>query len=180
MKTVLKKGLAVLSLLCLQAPAWALDGVSISGGANLDVHTPKADFVHASIRDSFNGRWLKNETGVLVAHWEAGIGHWNPQGHGNWAGNALVAARYEFNSNKTWGPYVEYGWGGAYVSRLQASDHRTLSTHFQFINRLEVGLRFGEKQENELGLAYWHYSNGGIKKPNPGVDFLSLRYTHRL
>lgn len=178
MKTV-QKGIAILGLLCLLPPVWALDGVSISGGANLNAHRPKADFVHASVRDSIDGRWLESDAGALVAHWEAGLGHWNPQGHGNWTGEALVAARYEFSGQKEWMPYVEYGWGGAYISRLRVTDNRVFATHFQFVNRLEVGLRFGEKKENELGLAYWHYSNAGIKDPNPGADFLSLRYTRR-
>ena len=30
-----------------------------------------------------------------------------------------------------------------------------------------------------LGLRYDHYSNAGIRKPNPGVELASIRYTHR-
>lgn len=30
-----------------------------------------------------------------------------------------------------------------------------------------------------LGVRYQHISNAGIKKPNPGMDFVLLYYTHR-
>lgn len=178
MKTASKISLLLAALL-LHTACWALDGVSIAGGSNLDIHNKGFDFLQISIRDSFDGRWFENRTGSMVAYWDASITRWNPQSHENWVGALGVAARYEFRKSGTWAPYVEYGLGGALVSNLKIADHRRFSTHFQFANRLEIGNRFGSAQEHEVGLAFWHYSNAYIKKPNPGVDFISLRYTRR-
>jgi hypothetical protein len=40
-------------------------------------------------------------------------------------------------------------------------------------------LSFGPADEDEIALRVQHYSNGGIKQPNPGINFLQLRYAHR-
>ena len=37
----------------------------------------------------------------------------------------------------------------------------------------------GQRGEHDLGLRIEHFSNAGIRDPNPGMDFASLRYTHR-
>ena len=43
----------------------------------------------------------------------------------------------------------------------------------QFEHRLGVGLRF---RNQTLGLRAMHYSNGGIKKPNDGIEMYSVLY----
>lgn len=168
------KRLAALIFLCAQ-PSWALDGVSIVGGTNRNADGLKADFFQVAVREGFNGRWLESSTGALTTYWEASLSRWNPDGRENWVGALGVAARYEFSG----APYVEYGLGGAYLSDLHVAKNRRVGSNFQFANRFEVGYRFGRARENELGLAYWHYSNAGIKNPNPGMDFVSVRYTRR-
>ncbi|MBS1154722.1 MAG: hypothetical protein H6R07_646 [Proteobacteria bacterium] len=169
----------LVAALLLHPACWALDGVSIAGGSNLDTSDKDFDFLQISIRDSFNGRWFESSTGSVVTNWEASVTRWNPQSRENWVGALGVAVRYEFSKTSVWAPYIEYGLGGALVSNLKISDNRRFSTHFQFANRLEIGNRFGPDLENELGLVFWHYSNAYIKEPNPGVDFISLRYTRR-
>jgi lipid A 3-O-deacylase len=39
-----------------------------------------------------------------------------------------------------------------------------------------IGRRFGASKEHEVMLRLQHFSNAGIKHPNPGEDFLQLRY----
>lgn len=179
MKTTSAIKLVISLLLLLPTPTWALDGVSIAGGSNLDAHTKNIDFLQISVRDSFDGRWFESDAGSVRTSWDASITRWNPQSHENWVGAVGVAARYQFSSHGTWAPYLEYGLGGALISNLRVTDNRRFSTHFQFSNRLEMGIRYGQDMENELGLALWHYSNAFIKEPNPGVDYISLRYTRR-
>ena len=41
------------------------------------------------------------------------------------------------------------------------------------------GRNFGARQEHELVLRVEHFSNAGIKHPNPGENFAQLRYTYR-
>jgi hypothetical protein len=39
-------------------------------------------------------------------------------------------------------------------------------------------MNWGPRQEHELSLRLQHASNAGVKEPNPGVNFLLLRYAH--
>ena len=74
--------------------------------------------------------------------------------------------------------YVEFGIG---VSLLDDTNFagKDVSTHYQFEDRLGFKMKFGDKGENEVSLRYFHYSNGGLKKPNPGLDFVSLSFMKR-
>ena len=49
----------------------------------------------------------------------------------------------------------------------------------QFQSHLAVGHVLGERGEHDLGLRIEHFSNAGIREPNPGMNFGSLRYTYR-
>jgi lipid A 3-O-deacylase len=42
-----------------------------------------------------------------------------------------------------------------------------------------MGRSFGGHGKNEISLRLQHFSNGGIKKPNPGENFVRVRYTRR-
>lgn len=57
---------------------------------------------------------------------------------------------------------------------------KDVSTHYQFEDRLGIGYEFAEDHRYRLALRYFHYSNGGVKKPNPGLDFISLSFAMRL
>jgi len=74
-------------------------------------------------------------------------------------------------------PYAEAGLGAAWLSR-ESLGPRQLSTHFQFSERLGLGLAFGGNWF--AGWQYTHYSNGGIKEPNNGVDVHQLVIGARL
>ncbi len=56
---------------------------------------------------------------------------------------------------------------------------KNVSTHYQFEDRLGIGYQFGEDEQYRLALRYFHYSNGGVKKPNPGLDFISFSFAMR-
>ena len=75
--------------------------------------------------------------------------------------------------------FVEASIGVRLLSRTRVSPERTLSTAFQFSDQLGVGVQWGRDARSTLGVRYQHISNAGIKKPNPGMDFVLLYYTHR-
>ena len=62
---------------------------------------------------------------------------------------------------------------------LYETDRKRFSTTFNFGDHLAVGRNFGQRSEHELSLRLQHFSNGGIKHPNPGEDFIQLRYAYR-
>lgn len=57
---------------------------------------------------------------------------------------------------------------------------KDVSTHFQFEDRLGIGYAFGKNRQHSVSLRYFHYSNGGIKSPNPGFDYVSLSFATEL
>jgi lipid A 3-O-deacylase len=71
-------------------------------------------------------------------------------------------------------PYVEAGAGIRVLTSPRISTDLTLSTAFQFAPMAGVGLQFGSRQQYEAGYRFQHISNGGIKEPNPGINFHQL------
>ena len=75
--------------------------------------------------------------------------------------------------------FVEGSIGVRLLSHTRVAPERSLSTAFQFSDMLGVGVQWGAQGRSTLGLRYQHVSNLGIKRPNPGLDFGQLYYTHR-
>lgn len=80
-------------------------------------------------------------------------------------------------------PYIEAGLGANLFSRTDLGDE-SYSTRFQFGEHVGVGLAWGGNAAGGgnatwVGLRYSHYSNAGIKKPNPGLEALQLIVGHR-
>lgn len=69
--------------------------------------------------------------------------------------------------------YWQFGVGLSYFDRQQIGPV-TLSSNGQFATIFGVGLALDSAQKHRLTLRYNHYSNGYLKKPNPGLDTFSL------
>jgi len=57
---------------------------------------------------------------------------------------------------------------------------KDVSTHYQFEDRIGFSTTFGDHDEYRLSLRYLHYSNAGLKKPNPGLDFISFSFSQKI
>jgi lipid A 3-O-deacylase len=76
--------------------------------------------------------------------------------------------------------FIELGIGASFLSKHFETPDKNFSTRWNFYDVLGVGHTFGGPNgQNELGLRWTHTSNAGIRKPNPGQDFLQVRYAHR-
>ena len=75
--------------------------------------------------------------------------------------------------------FVEGSIGARLLSHRRVSPDHVSGSAFQFSDVLGVGLQWGRAARSTLGLRYQHLSNLGLKKPNPGMDFVQLYYTHR-
>ncbi|MFD1709388.1 acyloxyacyl hydrolase [Ottowia sp. GY511] len=75
--------------------------------------------------------------------------------------------------------FFEGAIGVRLLSHTRVSQEHRMSTAFQFADMLGLGMQWGREGQSTLGLRVQHLSNLGIKKPNPGINFLQLYYTHR-
>lgn len=75
--------------------------------------------------------------------------------------------------------FIELGIGASYTDPLYTTPQKQFSTRWNFYDMLGIGHSFGADHQHELGLRWVHISNAGIRNPNPGEDFIQLRYVAR-
>jgi lipid A 3-O-deacylase len=90
---------------------------------------------------------------------------------------AGTTQRFDLHATPVWRAdfartYVEGGIGLYLLSHTINNDVTHMSTSFEFGSHVGVGLRLGERRETRVGIALQHLSNGGIKEPNGGVNFV--------
>ncbi len=73
------------------------------------------------------------------------------------------------------GFFAEIGVGAIAISPRFQSTRARFSTNYQFGDHFGVGWRSRGAHRWEVALRYEHFSNAGIKKPNPGEGFAQLR-----
>lgn len=122
---------------------------------------------------------------VLPAPWsvylEASISRWDsrsdyPSDHGVLTQVGLIpVVRWRADEGRSaW--FWEGGIGATFTSSVYRNSDKRFSTSFNFGDHVGVGYSFGAAREHEVALRFEHFSNAGIKHPNPGQDFAQLRY----
>ncbi|AIP32303.1 lipid A 3-O-deacylase family protein [Paraburkholderia xenovorans LB400] len=153
----------------VQAGATSLQG-DATRAMNVGVMVPSGLF-----------KGISRDAGPLTLHWDLWGGHWRSHHADGTTGGysqlgALMAWRYQPAGPKSpW--FFEAGLGGSVLDGLYNSGQRRFSTAFQFTEVLAIGYRFGPEKAYEVSLRVQHFSNAGIKKPNPGENFMSLRFS---
>ena len=125
----------------------------------------------------WDSEW-KTAVGSVKGYWEVAGGYWHNRDKS--ADNVLqfgitpVVRLYpDFWSN---GWYVEGGIGANMLTPRYSSGGKHFSTKFNFGDHLAIGKQFGSNAAQEVSFRWQHFSNGGIKQPNPGENFLQVRY----
>ena len=72
--------------------------------------------------------------------------------------------------------YLEAGIGASYLNHNQING-RGLSTGFQFEDRIGLSWQYSARSLERVTLSYVHYSNANIRRPNDGLDFITLTLT---
>ena len=122
--------------------------------------------------------------GRVTGYWEASVSEWSylavEARRTAWLGQVGLVPVFRYRPNGGASPwYFEAGVGLTLTTSLYETDRKRFSTSFNFGDHLAVGRNFGQRSEHELSLRLQHFSNGGIKHPNPGEDFIQLRYAYR-
>jgi hypothetical protein len=120
--------------------------------------------------------------GRLTWQIEATIGVWRSRAAGD-AGDPRVSLQLGLKPIARWAFghrwFLEGGVGLNIVSPRYRGGDRRFSTRVNFGDHIALGLRLGARQEHELHLRVEHFSNAGLRKPNPGENFGQVRYVWR-
>lgn len=122
-------------------------------------------------------------SGPWSFNWDLYVSDWNAPlqagGRRNYAQlGAIATFRYRFGEGRSpW--FAEAGLGATLMNHVYGTTTRDFSTAFQFTEALGLGYSFGARREHELSLRLQHFSNAGIKEPNPGENFVRVRYAYR-
>ncbi|MGJ7603575.1 acyloxyacyl hydrolase [Variovorax sp. LT1R20] len=122
--------------------------------------------------------------GELSSHLEASYAYWQIQssdraGLSHLSQLALVPVlRYRPEGGASpW--FFDTGLGVTATSSIYRTRQKSFSTSFNFGTHLAVGRSFGAQRQHEIALRLEHFSNAGIKHPNPGENFVQIRYVRR-
>ena len=125
-----------------------------------------------------DGRWSY----VLAPEWQ--IGFWDAQQPGvngsrifDASVTGVLTIRPRSSGISSY--YLDIGFGVHLLSETRISDERHFGSSFQFGEFLGVGADFGERRRYSLAARVQHVSNGGIKRPNPGVTFMQVLMMYR-
>lgn len=166
--------LVLLFVLFISTESSALDGISLGIGKSRD----SINIYHLGFQKQFGHNWLKSEVGSLSGYHEVSFNYWEYKDESIQQVAYSPVFAYELTAFGTGVfPYLEGGIGVSYISEKTIKE-RNMSSHFQFEDRIGVGVRVGEERKHDLNFGYLHYSNAGIKQPNDGIDIFILSYTY--
>lgn len=164
----------LLALFCVSPAAHAVDSWSVEAGGGESVNVWRV-----GAQWKWQRKWLQSADWHLGGYWDAQIGQWDGKGGDNITDIGLTPTfRYQRNSGL--GPYVEGAIGFHLLSGKQITASKRFGGSFQFGDHVAVGYRFGEKGKYDLSARLQHHSDAGIKKPNPGINFLLVRFQYHL
>lgn len=173
----MKKTLFLCSLYLMTSSAFADIGVAFGSGQGIQDIKP----YRVALSWDFGPVWRKKELWALNAVWENSFAIWNgPRRVTLTPDRAIDLNAFTSGPMFRWQrqqgypgnhilPYVELGVGLSWLSETEIQG-RMLSLHFQFEDKFGLGFRFGKKQQYDIAMRAYHYSNCSIKRPNSGVN----------
>jgi hypothetical protein len=156
--------------LFLASPAWAVDGYSAEIGFNDDVFQWRV-----GAQWKWQKRWFTGGSYELGGYWDVSAGAWYSD-EDKTLYDLSVTPVFRYQATGTGTPYLEAAIGFHLLSDLRVESNKTFSTKFQFGDHIGAGVRFGPERRYDLQLRLQHLSNASIEHPNPGINFLQLRF----
>jgi lipid A 3-O-deacylase len=166
--------LACLALTAAHGAAQALDA------ASLELATAdQVQMVRVGAQWNWERRWFQSNGTHLGGYWDLSLAQWRGTRYQNIEGKTQditsigLTPVLRFQQDSKTGFYAEAGIGIHLLSELYNNNNKHLSTNFQFGDEVGIGYVFNNKLD--IGLKLQHFSNCGIKEPNDGIDFTSIR-----
>jgi lipid A 3-O-deacylase len=174
------KSIAAIAVMLIAFPCFAveLDSASLELGSGAAVR-----MVRAGLQSNWERRWFQSNGTHIGGYWDAALAELRGNAYRNVRGNCEYVTiigitpvfRLQADNLKGW--YGEAGIGANLLTKLYNNNDDRLSTAFQFNDHLGTGYVFGNGWD--VGLKLEHFSNGGIKKPNSGVNFVLLKVARK-
>ena len=154
--------------LLLAIPACAVESVAVELGGG----THSVEIWRVGAQWKQQPKWLGESRWRLL--WDLSIGSWN----------SSTGTVHDFGLTPEFrhpialrGAYFDAGIGFHVLSDSHISRDLGFSTRFQFGDHVGVGYDFGPF---DVAARLQHLSNGGMRNPNPGINFLLLRIRYPL
>ncbi len=151
-----------------------IDHASLELGSGPDVR-----IVRLAAQSDWKAHWLVGGGRAMSGYWDASIAQWRGTAYRDVAGahqnitSIGLTPVFRYGSEGKTGWYAEAGIGAHVLSRVYNNAGRRLSTAFQFGDHVGAGYVFDNRWD--LGIKLQHFSNGGIKEPNSGVNFVMVK-----
>jgi hypothetical protein len=153
-----------------QAAGWTPDGLFVEGGvAPSSTHSVTAG---AMWTWDWQGRFGNTEATALTEFY---VSRWSGRGEPVTQAALVPLVRLRLDHGRSpW--FMEGGIGVSMMDKLYRNDGKEFSTRFNFVDVFAVGRSLGADRRSELSVRVAHISNANLKQPNPGQNFLQLRY----
>jgi lipid A 3-O-deacylase len=127
----------------------------------------------------WNKQWFQSNGRSLSGYWDASFGAWRgkmarniPGAHQDLVDIGFTPV-FRYGADNKKGFYIEGAIGVHVLSEVYDNNDDKLATAFQFGDHIGVGYVFSNNWE--VAAKIQHFSNGGIKKPNSGVDYAVVK-----
>ena len=169
---------AAVILLGLHETSHAIDSGSIEFAAGNRIQV-----VRVGAQWDWQRQWWRFNETHIGGYWDFSVGRWRENRFRNVVGDTenifdiSLTPVFRLQRNSKTGLYAETGIGLHYLPSSYNNNGRQLSDNLQFGSHIGAGYVFGNRLD--IGLSIQHMSNGGIRKPNDGVNFAVARASYR-
>jgi hypothetical protein len=175
--SILKAIATGVTLIAIQSSAHAVDSASFEFATG-----NKTQMARIGAQWRWDRQWFRSNGTHLGGYWDLTLAQWRGNSFQNVEGRTQnitdigITPVFRFQRDDLKGPYVEAGIGAHYLSELYDNNGRKLSTNFEFGDHLGAGYVF--RNNLDVSVKFQHFSNGGIKEPNNGVNFAVVRVSY--
>jgi hypothetical protein len=176
------KSLTALAVACAAQSALAADSwfdsasLEVGGGEHVQM-------VRGALQSDWNKNWLAMNGRHLSGYWDFNLAQWRATAHRGVSGDRQnitvigVTPVFRYERDDKFGWYAEAGIGASLFSELYNNSGNRLSTAYEFADH--VGAGYVLSNNWDVSARIQHYSNGGIKHPNTGVNWFVLKAAYR-
>lgn len=175
--TLVRTVLSLIILVSITQPVFAFDSASFELGTG-----NRTLLARVGLQTKWQSRWWQSNGTHIGGYWDGTLMHWRSNRYQNILGSSQnitalgITPVFRLQGDTLKGLYAEAAIGAHYLSDIYENNGRRFSTKFQFGDHVGVGYIFNNGFE--VSLKAQHFSNGGIKRPNNGANFLILRTSY--